>query len=61
MTSGRHLVVLAGADAGVVDAMAATLREDGTVRTAYSPRPSTRPWTGKSTSSSSTATSVTDR
>ncbi|WP_415378618.1 hypothetical protein [Halosimplex sp. TS25] len=37
MTSGRHLVVLAGADAGAVDSMAATLRGDGTVRTAYSP------------------------
>ncbi|WP_436923239.1 hypothetical protein [Halosimplex amylolyticum] len=37
MTSGRHLVVLAGADAAAVDAMAAALRDDGTVRTAYSP------------------------
>lgn len=35
MSSGRHLVVLAGADAEAVDALAATLRDDGTVRTAY--------------------------
>lgn len=35
MSSGRHLVVLAGADAEAVDALAATLRDDGAVRTAY--------------------------
>lgn len=37
MTSGRHLVALAGADAEAVDAMAAALRNDGAVRTAYGP------------------------
>lgn len=36
MNSGRYLVVVAGADAGAVDAMAAALRDDGAVRTAYS-------------------------
>ncbi|MFB6140195.1 MAG: hypothetical protein ABEJ26_07145 [Halosimplex sp.] len=36
MTPPRHLVVLAGADPTAVDALAATLREDGSVRTAYS-------------------------
>lgn len=36
MDAVRHLVVIAGADPDGVDALAAALRDDGTVRTAYS-------------------------
>jgi len=36
MASVRHLVVVAGDDHAAVDALAGTLRDDGTVRTAYS-------------------------
>lgn len=36
MNSARHLVVVASAEPTVTDALAAALRDDGTVRTAYS-------------------------
>ncbi|WP_436929328.1 hypothetical protein [Halosimplex halobium] len=36
MPPARHLVVVAGAEAAVTDALATALRDDGTVRTAYS-------------------------
>jgi len=36
MASARHLVVVAGAEPAAVDELAAALRDDGTVRTAYS-------------------------
>jgi len=36
MASVRHLVVVAGDDHAAVDALAESLRDDGTVRTAYS-------------------------
>lgn len=36
MASERHLVVVAGADPAATDALASALRDDGTVRTAYS-------------------------
>jgi len=36
MPSARHLVVVAGAEPAATDALASALRDDGTVRTAYS-------------------------
>ncbi|QPV61673.1 hypothetical protein I7X12_13025 [Halosimplex litoreum] len=36
MASERHLVVVAGVDPAATDALASALRDDGTVRTAYS-------------------------
>lgn len=36
MASARHLVVVAGAEPAATDALATVLRDDGTVRTAYS-------------------------
>jgi hypothetical protein len=36
MASARHLVVVAGAEPAATDELAAALRDDGTVRTAYS-------------------------
>lgn len=36
MAPARHLVVVAGAEPAATDALAAALRDDGTVRTAYS-------------------------
>ncbi|ELZ27606.1 response regulator [Halosimplex carlsbadense 2-9-1] len=36
MASERHLVVVAGAEPAATDALASALRDDGTVRTAYS-------------------------
>lgn len=36
MTGPRYQVIVAGADSSTVDALATTLRDDGTVRTAYS-------------------------
>mgnify|MGYP000286002760 CR=1 FL=1 len=36
MASARHLVVVAGAEPAATDALASALRDDGTVRTAYS-------------------------
>ncbi|WP_123536193.1 hypothetical protein [Halosimplex salinum] len=36
MTSARYLVVVAGAEPATTDALATALRDDGTVRTAYS-------------------------